>query len=1037
MNNLKKKILSFALATSVVLSSTSMAFAGGLSNIDKLNILSNLGVITGEGNGVIGTQTMTRYRAFVMQLKMMGKYDEMNSFAWEGKPTFKDINANHSQFIRKLAAYLKANPEIGIEGDHLGNLNPMTPVSGREYIKMMLVRLGYVENVDFTWVSIPLFAHSIGLVENTSEVEGKNIQVLQVADFTYDALMSKPVDSDITLGEELGLVALEITLDDVESTTEEETMTVSGSLNNSATVTVNGKDAKVENKKFTAEVPLSLGVNEIKIVAIDSYGLKVEKNIKVVREYKDLKVLDVEGHNLKQFAIQFSRELDKDTVTNARLGLGADDVFDISKDGKSVLVTLSTPLRQTTDAEYTIKDIKDTTGKKISKTEIVVNVFDNELPEVTDVTVKGNQSITIQFSEPVENADTLSSYRVDESLVRGSIEANRTNTEFTILFRNALEDGDHTINISNDIKDSADFNLKAVDIDFTVEKDDAAPEAEIVSATQTKVLVEFDEDIKELDESDISWKSGSKKGYADSVTQSEDDALVYEITFTKGNYIPLNGATLIIEDVEDFSGNTSEKIQLDVTPEVDLERPEVVDVETDDNNQNILYVTFSEDVNTDGKYILINEDDNEKVATHKAYAEEGKKNRIKVTFSEVIPGDYTLEISEVTDLSALSNELLPTLEEVTINDLERLGIDSWGRIVSGDNKRILIKFNEEVDENTAIKLNNYKYRFETGALYNLPEDTEISLLGDEKTVEIIFPTDWTVDGSEYDFDDVEFIQVEKVTDVADNEIYARLLALDEGSLTLEAQAPIVESAFVIGENTIELELNNPIDESTLNRKDFIVELPSGEKLNVYSLDYSDKDDEYKLTLYVREDLEQSGKFDAIELRFRLADSISTENIYGSQLALLGDAPHLTINDNYHPEATVVDAVYENKTEITFEVGESIQFGFGEGLALETTTTTDENDVDTVTLESGVAANDLLISRFTVKKGSNQLTIEKIQIIDGTKFVIVINDGNVNWDGEELVITYTGLDNAAYSITDASGNILEDFNGVEVSIENIN
>ena len=100
-----------------------MAFAGSLSNADKLNILSNLGIITGEGNGVIGTQTMTRYRAFVMQLKLMGKYDEMNNFAWEGKATFKDINSNHSQFIRKLAAYLKAHPEIGIAGDHLGNLN--------------------------------------------------------------------------------------------------------------------------------------------------------------------------------------------------------------------------------------------------------------------------------------------------------------------------------------------------------------------------------------------------------------------------------------------------------------------------------------------------------------------------------------------------------------------------------------------------------------------------------------------------------------------------------------------------------------------------------------------------------------------------------------------------------------------------------------------------------------------------------------------------------------------------------------------------
>ena len=66
-------------------------------------------------------------------------------------------------------------------------------------MKIMLVRLGYVENVDFTWTSIPTFAQDKGLVDYPSEVEGTNIQLLQIADFTYDTLMSKPVGSDKTL----------------------------------------------------------------------------------------------------------------------------------------------------------------------------------------------------------------------------------------------------------------------------------------------------------------------------------------------------------------------------------------------------------------------------------------------------------------------------------------------------------------------------------------------------------------------------------------------------------------------------------------------------------------------------------------------------------------------------------------------------------------------------------------------------------------------------------------------------------------------
>ena len=165
-------------------------------------------------------------------------------------------------------------------------------------MKIMLVRLGYVENVDFTWTSIPTFAQDKGLVDYPSEVEGTNIQLLQIADFTYDTLMSKPVGSDKTLGEQLGLVSFDIALDKVDSTTENETITVSGSMSNQATVTVNGKEAVVNDKKFTADVALSMGENLIKIVAVDSHGIKVEKTIKVVREYNELKVLKVVGHNL-------------------------------------------------------------------------------------------------------------------------------------------------------------------------------------------------------------------------------------------------------------------------------------------------------------------------------------------------------------------------------------------------------------------------------------------------------------------------------------------------------------------------------------------------------------------------------------------------------------------------------------------------------------------------------------------------------------------------------------------------------------------
>ena len=143
----------------------------------------------------------------------------------------------------------------------------MTPVSGREYMKMMLVRLGYVENEDFTWVSIPVFAKSLGLVESASEVEATKIQLSTIADFTYDALLTKPVNSDKTLAQELGLniVGAEITLDSVPSTSKEGTITISGSATGLDKVTVNGQEVAVKNGKFEAKVTLKDGNNTITV----------------------------------------------------------------------------------------------------------------------------------------------------------------------------------------------------------------------------------------------------------------------------------------------------------------------------------------------------------------------------------------------------------------------------------------------------------------------------------------------------------------------------------------------------------------------------------------------------------------------------------------------------------------------------------------------------------------------------------------------------------------------------------------------------
>lgn len=199
-----RKLVAFVLATCVMFSITVPSFASTVTDQAKLDKLVELGVIKGEGNGVDATKEMTRYRSIVMLLRLKGLEDDMMAFDFEGKDTFVDAEGQND-YQKRLMAFLKANPEIGVNGYPDGTFRPYEKINAQQFAKVLLESLKYEDPADYTWGTVPAKAAEIGLVANASDVNmDKILKVLDFSVYTYDALTLKAKGSDVTLGEEIG-----------------------------------------------------------------------------------------------------------------------------------------------------------------------------------------------------------------------------------------------------------------------------------------------------------------------------------------------------------------------------------------------------------------------------------------------------------------------------------------------------------------------------------------------------------------------------------------------------------------------------------------------------------------------------------------------------------------------------------------------------------------------------------------------------------------------------------------------------------------
>ncbi|GAC40994.1 hypothetical protein PPOP_0334 [Paenibacillus popilliae ATCC 14706] len=600
------------------------------------------------------------------------------------------------------------------------------------------------------------------------------------------------------------------------------------------------KGPKVESTKVIDSTNVEVTMSDKEVVKVElKDALKANVETEITFEYKGkeynakvtyvvtdaTKVESVTADNLREVHVKFDGEVDPIT--------GEDESsYSLNNDGKIKSVKLSADKREAVLTVYVGSD--ENTGlvnqkeykltvsnvragnAVITAKDIKFSPVDSAVPTVDKVEALGTKAVKITFSEPIKKA-TNSNLKIDGTIVGGSTDI----TGNTVIFKlySTVSVGEHTLSIEG-VEDFAGFKNILTEQKFNVVEDNTAPTIENVEkATFEKVTLKFS---KPVDKSTVAsgnvyWMQGSTKKYANKVNVIADD--VYEFEFSESNRL-LYTTDLYVTGVKDYSNNAiASDAKIQVNPVVDQTRPEVINVEVEDDLKTI-EIKFSKSLNADSakesKNYVIKDKDGKEVAKLK---ESIKLDDKKVTISLFQKLDesesYTFEITGVTDNTTLKNVMMPYSANLEVGNVSKPKLEAITK-VSGTDNQIIVSFSKEMatsGEGSVIEAKYYAYELTSGGgKKELPEDTSFSVSSDRKSVIITMPRD------EVKVEDIKMFYVQLVKDTAGNSLSGLL----DNKQPVEAEALKAKEVAATSSTVIEVEFDQTLQSGSAAVSDFTV-----------------------------------------------------------------------------------------------------------------------------------------------------------------------------------------------------------------------
>ncbi|AEV70630.1 Ig-like domain-containing protein [Acetivibrio clariflavus] len=1044
MKNLKKVLASLLVVALMASMAIVPAFAASLSYEKEAEQLYQVGLYKGistdPNNPNLDLESLLdRQTGVVMLLRLFGQEEEAELLSYEQADAllakFTDAGTIADWAKRQVAYAVEKGVVKGYEDS---TFRPTAGLNGKAYASLLLQQLGYDGEFDYHQAAIKL-SQVGGLTASQATVFNSDAQLNKDAlvGMSYGALQAKfKADGKklIKFLIESGVVEEEkvkeagIPYADIVSVAEipDITVDIGATPELPATVTAtydNGTTAEVAVTWPTVDTSVA-GEQVITGTIADT---DVTAKVKVIVVPAELKVEGKASGNLVELVLNFNRPVpDEDEakdVSNYKVKKYTVKNASLSEDKTTVTLLLASPVAQQSDVTVTVaKEVGFDEDVELT----IKNVKDTAAPEVVSVEAVGNGLVKVTFSEPVKNATSIANFLVDGKIITSS-QPTLTSDEKTVNFKltKRLTPGEHKLVVKNKVVDYAGFAIEDNETEFTVVEDTTPPTGEIVSATQTKVVIKFSEPVEEPDEDDVDTNTSAEIIKA----ELDDDDMTYTIEFDVEKALPTAGGKITIKNLTDYSGNKV-NFEIAVSPTYDVERPEFVGYTVDDKQVKII-LEFNEEVFEDkGEFTLVDEDDDEIALKAPVYYvnDNGKTIKSKLVLtradnSAFDSGKYKLTIEDVTDLNPLKNTIIKTTVDITVDDQKAPNV-KYVYIKSSDNA-LYVEFNEEVDEATATDYDNYAYMLNTAnATFNdLDKDVaDLELLSDGKTVRIEFET--TGDDA-VDVDDIARLQVTSVADTAGNEMKAQAIDSSAFRLVTDALVPKIDSAAVTDKNTIVVKLTtgSSINDRTLNPGDFILTAGQDDKgkdivITAWDAEYDSDDNE--ITLTVDKDISADATYKGNAIKLKLANDVETVNAFDQALEIDG-ATILTVADEYAPTAadSVASAVYTSGvgTEVFIELSENLN------LAGAVDSNGKITDADYLTqfrikADSKIVAADIYY--FDAASTDNKSTD-----VDETKarFKVVIAG---NYKGKTVQVLYMEATGKTIKDTSVKGNALKDF-----------
>ncbi|UED75543.1 Ig-like domain-containing protein [Brevibacillus sp. DP1.3A] len=738
----------------------------------------------------------------------------------------------------------------------------------------------------------------------------------------------------------------------------------------------------------------------------------------------ELKVESVSAINLKQVEVKFSKEVDETSATNVNNYLenlvpiqDSAAKAEVQADGKTVVITYATVKPQQTKLSLTVKNVQDTKGNKVETVAKDVTFVDTTFPAVKGITVDGNKSITLEFSEPVKapaalafssyklNGSDLSAFGVTGANAEFVDNASGKNTKVKFNFGVALQAASYTLSVKGaTIQDEANFFVNAVDVPFSIVSDTTGPVFVSAAAVNLNTVdITFDEAVALPALGDISVNGSALSAPAATIAYKPGTSDKKTVRITKANLVA-SGANLITigkERVADLFGNKSAtEFRFTVSGAVDTIKPEVKAITSVDDKT--IKVAFNEAMGnsaTNKANYTIKDATGATVGTINSVTPHATElYTYNLNLTTALPGGaYTVEVANAMDAS--NNVIVTVSKSINVTDTTA-PLKPTGVVISQAEGIIKINFSEAMDRASITNKANYQVKIDGGTYEALPAEAVITPADDNKSVTIDLPNlpkYANLDGLNGDQ-----VRVAQVKDVAGNftkDIVDEVLLGQPTTL-----APAFLRATATSSTSLVVEYDKPL--VAVQANDFIYGTIAAstavlQNTKVWNSDKTAQVDGSKVILTFAADTIDSAV--AGTLKTEANADINTKDALGNIIPGSGNYTGTQLVDKYAPTYGDADVSALSATQIKITFSENLDGGYA---ALYKNDFTVLNGGSSVTVKSSSVSNKELT--LTLDRALD-LVQETVVTVKSTGLTLQDINGNI------LVPTADNLDGAKVNL----------------------